>query len=77
MRRCLATQIGKNFKTRVQTVQSGTASVIHSRSKKERRFSRFSAFSAFNFHFLTVKTAKIPVFERSDALLSHSRKYQK
>jgi hypothetical protein len=59
----LTTQADKHLEKRVYTLQSGTAIVTHSRSKKERRFSRVSRFFALSFHFLSVKTAKTPSFE--------------
>jgi len=58
-----STQAVKNLEKRVYSLQSGTAIVTHSRSKKERRFLRVSRFFAFSFHFLSVKTAKTPGFE--------------
>ncbi len=60
----VGSQADKNLEKRVYTLQSGTAIVTHSRSKKERRFSRVSRFFALSFHFLSVKTAKNPGFDR-------------
>ncbi len=57
-------QADKNLEKRVYALQSGTAIVTHSRSKKERRFARVSRFFALSFHFLSVKTAKTTSFER-------------
>jgi hypothetical protein len=58
-----ATQADKNLEKRVYTLQSGTAIVTHSRSKKEHRFSRVSRFFALSFQFLSLKTTKKTGFE--------------
>jgi hypothetical protein len=57
---CYNSQADKNLEKRVYTLQSGTAIVTHSRSKKERRFMCVSLFFAFSFQFLSAKTAKTP-----------------
>jgi hypothetical protein len=62
-RNLLTTQADKNLEKRVYTLQSGTAIVTHSRSKKERRFTRVSRFFSLSFHSLSVKTVKTPSFE--------------
>ncbi len=56
-------QVDKNLEKRAYTLQSGMAIVTHSRSEKEQRVLRVSCFFSFRFHFLSVKTAKNPVFE--------------
>jgi hypothetical protein len=56
MKVMVSTQADKNLEKRVYTLQSGTAIVTHSRSKKERRFSRVSRFFALSFQFLSAKT---------------------